>query len=100
MLANCANMSKRKGVSSPLKGFCFKDSSKRISFYFSLSLGTVAWIGVVVPDVISWSIPSGVWSYYHKYCLPERVPTGREVVVYAAKESFSPSESLREATVT
>ena len=39
ILANCANMSKQKGVLSPLKGFFFRDSSKRISFCFSLSLG-------------------------------------------------------------
>jgi len=38
----------------------FKDSSKKISFSFSLSLGTVAWTGAVVPDIVGWGAPSGV----------------------------------------
>jgi len=40
ILANCANMSKRKESLSPLEGFFLKDSSKQISFCFSLSLST------------------------------------------------------------
>ena len=93
-------MSKQKGALSPLKGFFFKDSTKRISFCFSLSLGTGGWTGAAVSDVVSWVAPSSVWSYCHKYCLPERVPTGCEMVGCVAKASFFPSESLREATVT
>ena len=52
ILTNWANMSKQKGVLSPLKGFFFKDSSKQISFYFSLSFGAGAWTGAVIPDFV------------------------------------------------
>ena len=96
ILANYANMSKRKGALSPLEGFFFKDSSKRISFCFFLSLGTDVWTGAAALDIISDYAQSGVWSYCHKYCLSECVPTGYEVAGCDAKESFSLSESLRE----
>jgi len=42
----------------------------------------------------------GCLLYRRKYCLPECVPTGCEVMGCAAKARFSLSESLREATVT
>ena len=84
---------------SPLEGFFFKDPSKRISFCFSLSFGTRVWTGAAVPDVVGWGAPSDVWLYCRKYYLPERVPTVCNVEGCAAKVSFSPSESLREATV-
>ena len=100
ILANCANMSKRKGALSPREGFFFKNSSKRISFYFSLSLGTGAWTSAAVSDVVGGCAPLGIWSYYHKYCLPEHVPTGCEIAGCIVKASFSSSESLREAIVT
>jgi len=100
ILTNFANMSKQKGVLSPPEGFFFKDSSKWISFCFFLSFGTEVWTGAAVPDVVGWGALLGVWSYCHKYCLSERVPTSCDVEGYAAKASFSPSESLRETTVT
>jgi len=100
ILANCANMSKQKGVLSPLEGFFFKDSSKRISFCFSLSFSTGTWTGAGIPNVVGWDAPSGVCLYCRKYCLPDRVPTGCDMEGCAAKACFSPSKSLREGTVT
>jgi len=94
-------MSKQKGVFNPLEGSFFKDSSKRISFCFSLSFGAGACTGATVSDVVGWGAPSGVWSYCRKYYLSERVPTGSAAKTgCAAKADFSSSESLREATVT
>ena len=69
ILANCANMSKPKGALSPLDGFFFKDSSKRISFCFSLSFGTGVWTGTAAPDVVGWDALTGIWSYCCKYYL-------------------------------
>ena len=68
-------------------------------FSVSLSRGNIgseAWTGVLVSDVVL----SGVWSYCHKHCLPDRVLTGCEVASCAAKMNFSFSELQREATVT
>ena len=103
ILASCANMSKRKGALSPFGGSFFNNLLDQTSFCFLLSSGgdgVEAWTGAVVPNVIGYCVFSGVWSYCRKYGFPDGVPTGCEVASCAARVSFSPSESLREGTVT
>jgi len=82
----------------------WKDFSSRIyqSEFPSpfLSLGTGAWAGAPVSDVVGWGALSDVWSYCRKYCLPECVPTGYDVEGCTVKASFSPTELLRKVTVT
>jgi len=103
ILASCANLSKQKRSVEPfwrifLQWFVESDL---------LLLSFVQWRGWY--RSLDWCSCTrnhwllclvGVWSYYHKYCLPDRVPIGWEAAGCAAKESFSFSKSLREAIVT
>ena len=103
ILASCTNISTWKGVLSPWVGFFYRTLSNWTFFCFSLSSGQVgarAQTGVAFPNVISCFILLGVWSYYRKYCLPDRVPTSYVVTGCVTKVNFSSLESLREATVT
>jgi len=98
----CQYIEAKRSV-GPFGGSFFNNLSNWTSFCFPLSSGrggADAWTGAVIPNVSGCCISSGFWSYWRRYGSPDWVPTGCEVAGYAAKASFSSSESLREAIVT
>ena len=76
ILASWANMSKRKGTSSPGSEGFFKTRSNQTSFSFSFpEVGTEAGTGIST-DVVCYCISLVVFSYCFKYDFPDRVPGG------------------------
>ena len=76
ILASWANMSKRKGMSSPGPEGFFRTWSNRTSFGFSFPLvGTEAGAGIFT-DVVCCGVSSVAFSYCFKYDFPDRVPVG------------------------
>jgi len=100
ILASCANISKRKGASSPELEVFFNTQSNRTSCCFSFpSVGTEARTGIST-DVVGCCVSSVVFSYCLRYDFSDRVPVGWGAASCAVKACFSFSESLREAIVT
>ena len=76
ILANWANMSKRKGMLSPGPEGFFRTWSNQISFCFSFpEIGTGAGMGTCT-DVVYCCVSSVIFSYCFKYDFPDRVPVG------------------------
>jgi len=74
ILANWANMSKRKGILSPGPGGFFRTWSKRTSFCFSFPIvGIGAGIGTCT-NVVCCCVSLVILLYYFKYDFLDRVP--------------------------
>jgi len=99
ILASWANISKRKGMSSPLREGFFKTLSNRTSFCFSFPEVRTGAGTDTSTDVICCCVSLVVLSYCLKFDFPDLVPVGWGAASSAVKACFSFLESLREVIV-